>query len=377
MLEMHSPENHESLMKGLAKAVRVIPSPLALLDCRGRVVEANGQFARALGIRRGEVGRAVWELFDDTAAQRALQEMDWSGGEREYEVVRLPSRVDGGWTYQDWQRVILKVAESPLVHILFLQVPPGGWVADVEEGRRQGGGGLGRMALRMLVHELRSPLAAIHTAAQFLNELLPHDADGRRMADVIEQQASRISRFVNQVFDLVQIEQGTYPWQWEEVDLGALVNQVGRGMAVLGEKSEVKVKWTFPSSPCPMRGDRRALVVMLEEIVRNGIQHSRGGSVELELRREPDDRELILVCRDSGSGILPEIFPGVGRPFQLSGGRLDGRTIQGAGTGLALAFAILRAHGGRWTIRSSSDGTELELVLPRGGRAPEDKGRDP
>lgn len=334
------------------------------------MVAANDPFARTIGTRREEVRRYVWELFADAAARRALREMDWSGLLRDYEVARLPSRLDAGWTYQDWQRVIVKLRESPLFHLLFLQVPLTGGAPRSAESGCTAPSGLGRTALRMLVHELRSPLAAIHTAAQFLSEILPDDHDGRRMADVIEQQTSRISRFVNQVFALVQIEQGSYPWHWEELDLGALVNQVGRSMAVLGERNNVPVKWSFPGSPCWIRGDRRALATMLEEIVRNGVQHSRATAVELELRREPDAGELILTCRDSGSGIPPEIFWGVGRPFQLSSGHFDGRTIQGTGTGLALAFAILRAHGGRWSIRSSGEGTVLELMFPPGGARP-------
>ena len=109
--------------------------------------------------------------------------------------------------------------------------------------------------------------------------------------------------------------------------------------------------------------------LQLEQVLMNMAVNARDAMPEggrLTFRTYPAGGEVVLEIRDTGKGIPPEILPQIFEPFFTT------KPIgKGTGLGLAMAFGILRAHGGHIDVESELDrGTLFTLRLPAQGEAP-------
>jgi two-component system osmolarity sensor histidine kinase EnvZ len=134
--------------------------------------------------------------------------------------------------------------------------------------------------------------------------------------------------------------------------------------------SERVTAWTGAGTPVALsiltpdnvsvRGDAIALARLLDNLVRNALQH---GAPPVEVTLNTRNGYAILTVADHGPGIAPERRTEALRPFA----RLDdARTRTGnVGLGLALVEAITRAHSGTLLLGSTADGGLLvEVGLP-------------
>jgi signal transduction histidine kinase len=107
--------------------------------------------------------------------------------------------------------------------------------------------------------------------------------------------------------------------------------------------------------------NRRRLVYVLSNLVRNAVQHSPAGAV-VEVAVEPEGKApgagLVCRVRDRGSGIAAEDLPRLFEPF-------FSRRRGGTGLGLAVAQRIVEEHGGRIRARNRpGGGAEVTFWLP-------------
>jgi len=84
----------------------------------------------------------------------------------------------------------------------------------------------------------------------------------------------------------------------------------------------------------------------------------RGGTLTFTI--DAIDEQVMLRISDTGSGIAPEAIPTLFEPFERYG------DLQANGVGLAVAKAIVEAHGGKISVRSVVDkGTTVDIRLPK------------
>ncbi|MGE0041420.1 MAG: ATP-binding protein, partial [Vicinamibacterales bacterium] len=107
-----------------------------------------------------------------------------------------------------------------------------------------------------------------------------------------------------------------------------------------------------------VKGSASELRELLLNLVKNGIEAAApGGRVELVL--EPGAGRHVVLVRDTGAGMPPSVLAKLFRPFFTTKGR------KGTGFGLATAFAIAQAHGGRLAVDSIEGiGSTFHLTLP-------------
>lgn len=109
--------------------------------------------------------------------------------------------------------------------------------------------------------------------------------------------------------------------------------------------------------------DRRLLVMILDNLVANAIQHTpAGGRVDVSMRRTR--QAVTFVVRDTGTGIAKEHQARVfDRLYRVEQAR--DRNSGGSGLGLALAQRAARSLQGRLELRSAlGNGSEFSLVIP-------------
>jgi CheY-like chemotaxis protein len=111
-------------------------------------------------------------------------------------------------------------------------------------------------------------------------------------------------------------------------------------------------------------GDPVRLAQVLSNLLTNAAKYTMpGGRIEVVGRREGD--RIVVVVRDDGVGIDPELLPHVFELFVQGGQSLD-RAKGGLGLGLAIVRNIVELHGGRVFAESAGagQGSEFRVALP-------------
>ena len=198
--------------------------------------------------------------------------------------------------------------------------------------------------LAILVHEVRSPVAALAAIA----EASP-DADStaqRRLVALAVAACSSIERIVSDAA-VTSIEV-------EQVDVGRLVEECVSSAALAGGRVRVEVEPELP----PVVADPLRLRQAIDNLIANARTHAPGGEVVVAARA--GDGTAVVSVTDSGPGIPADEQE---RIF-AAGVRLD-RTRPGSGLGLAIARTIAEAHGGALEVDSAPGrGATFTLTVP-------------
>jgi two-component system OmpR family sensor kinase len=215
-------------------------------------------------------------------------------------------------------------------------------------------------------HELRTPVATTRTAANVaLQQIHRQEHEYRDTLSIIEQQATRLSRIVDDMFTLARADAGTYPvWQMP-MYLDEVVDDVVKAARVLASAQEVSIEAVTVRS-APLTGDEDLVRRLIVNLLDNAIRYtSPGSTVRIDLEQAP--RGYTLSISDSGPGVPADVQPYIfERFYRADTARARGRDADGgAGLGLALARWIAEVHGGHLTLaRSSDSGSTFTAFLP-------------
>jgi signal transduction histidine kinase len=215
-------------------------------------------------------------------------------------------------------------------------------------------------------HELRTPVATTRTAANVALQQ-PHrdELEYRDTLAIIEQQAARLSRIVDDMFTLARADAGTYPVRQMPMYLDEVVEDVVKAARVLASPRDVSIDAATIRS-ATFTGDEELIRRLIVNLLDNAVRYTPAGStVHVDLAKATGGYALSI--SDHGPGIplavQPHIFE---RFFRADAARtrrngLDG----GAGLGLALARWIAEVHGGHLTLAQSSEaGTTFTAFFP-------------
>ena len=216
-------------------------------------------------------------------------------------------------------------------------------------------------------HELRTPVATTRTAASVALQQ-PHrdEADYRDTLAIIEQQTTRLSRIVEDMFLLARADAGHLPVRKSRMYLDEVLADVRRSTRVLSARREVDIEITGETSAA-MIGDEELIRRLLVNLLDNAVRHSPDRSVvHASLRRQDGAYEVRIT--DHGGGIPAHAREAIfERFFRVDPARTPS-TDGGAGLGLSLARWIARAHGGDVVLISSEPtGSTFAVTLASGG----------
>ena len=162
------------------------------------------------------------------------------------------------------------------------------------------------------------------------------------------------------MLDTSRIEAGTFSYQFGDVDVASLIDDVVTTASV--RQAEIPVRAVRVEPLPPVAGDRERLRQVLTNLIENAVKYSaEGDAVEVSAQR--DDRYVRIAVSDRGPGIPDDqqqlIFQKFGRA------EVEGGSKPGTGLGLFIARSIAEAHGGTLTVQSRRDGgATFTLSLP-------------
>lgn len=212
-------------------------------------------------------------------------------------------------------------------------------------------------------HELRTPLTAIRMHAELLRTR-PGARKAREYLEVIEGEAMRLTRLIENVLDAARIERGEKQYRPMPLDLNGAVRDALRALRYPLRRQGARVRLRLARPAPVVQADRDAVIQALTNLVDNALKYSADDKTLLIETRRTAGVAAIAVA-DRGVGIAPEERARVFEPFFRSADPAI-RTRAGAGLGLALVRHIMAAHNGRVEVNSRPGrGSRFTLFFPK------------
>ncbi|HEY45253.1 MAG: hypothetical protein AMJ88_04355 [Anaerolineae bacterium SM23_ 63] len=218
-----------------------------------------------------------------------------------------------------------------------------------------------------MVHELRTPLAALTAAAHLIQRPELEDDQRDKLSRTIYGEVQRLNEMATDFLDLARLESGRISFVREPVYLEGLIRECLEIIRPQAEAERITLATEIDRSLQPVLGDRNRLKQLLLNLLTNAIKYNhQRGQVLVSLQNEED--ELLLSVKDTGKGIPPESLSRVFDRFYRVPDQETGAI--GTGLGLAIAQRIAQNHNGIIEVESVLDqGSTFTLRLPLGASA--------
>jgi PAS domain S-box-containing protein len=343
----------------LDKYFQISTDLVAICDVEGRLVRCNQAFHTKLRYPpESLIGRPILEIIlpeDRPAFEAAIPK-----GEGKTVDQNLPCRVrDAAGFEKDFRFLLANTGEGKLLLI-------GADITTLKDSERQ----LRRYATDLemaikeldefayaLSHDLKSPLRAIHSLCEFIEEdILSGDPEVVRHH--IANLKLRAQRLQNLMLGLLEYSSAVKdPDPVEQLALVPLVEKLLAGMP-LPESFAVRVR----DGSVDIRFQRKKLLLILEHLIRNAVQYHHLQKGTILIASQPVVGGWHLIVEDDGPGIALHLHK---QAFTLFKTFSTPDQIDRVGIGLPLVKKVLETYGGSIHIDSTfQQGTRFVMFIP-------------
>lgn len=218
-------------------------------------------------------------------------------------------------------------------------------------------------------HELRTPLTSIQgyaVVARRLIAAIPDDVDYSTREDLryalsrVSDESHRMHQLVEDMLLLARLDAGR-PLEHEDVDLSQLIIDAVSDAHIAGPDH----RWMLdlPDEPVSIVGDRMRVQHVLTNLLSNARIHTPPGTKVVTALAYQPDKSAVLSVTDDGPGISADVLPEIFERF-ARGDESRSRAAGSTGLGLAIAQAVVKAHGGTIIAASNAAGSSFTVTLP-------------
>ena len=207
----------------------------------------------------------------------------------------------------------------------------------------------------MVSHELRTPLTTIAgaTATALDASTTVDTAELLQFFRIIDEQAGRMRRLINDLLDVTRIDAGTLTIAPQPTDVAVLVEDARRVFLRSGAGNSIEVN--LPPDLPRVRADGQRILQVLNNLLSNASRNSPEFST-IRVSASVEDVYVAVSISDEGRGINAHHLSRLFEKFPLP--EWENRSLheQGNGLGLAICRGIVEAHGGRMRAESAGEG---------------------
>ena len=217
--------------------------------------------------------------------------------------------------------------------------------------------------LAIVSHDLRTPLAVVHTTASMLlnpkYQLTP--AQIREQHERIRRNAELMNRMIGDLMDMASVRAGTLSIDQKPTVLNDVLREAVTAHEAPARDKGLTLSYDAGTEVMNAQADRARLMQLFQNLIGNAVKFcEQGDRITVTSRTRGNSAQIEIA--DSGPGIAAEDLPHIFDPYYSASKKLK---KNGTGLGLYIGKGIVDAHGGE--IRCDSEpggGTRFSIALP-------------
>lgn len=212
-------------------------------------------------------------------------------------------------------------------------------------------------------HELRTPLSSVKSAVEILLDYGEKDEKVRReFLNVINSEADRLTRLVNDTLDLTKIESGRVKWNFEPLGIGDIITSAVKVVGATGKLKNISLKTNITKDIPTIIGDHDKLFAVMTNLLNNAMKFTVKGEISVGVELMGDVVRVYVA--DTGKGIPKSDMKKIFEPFYQSSNDEEGKP-RGTGLGLSICNGIIEKHQGKiWVESKLRKGSIFYFTLP-------------
>jgi two-component system, sensor histidine kinase and response regulator len=219
--------------------------------------------------------------------------------------------------------------------------------------------------MKMIVHDLKSPLAAMLGTLEMAAEgdLGPTNEQQQRLFADAQQRGADALRLIDDLLELTRLEESRVVLRREELPVPEILSGVLEEWRVRVEQRGAAIE-IGETTTISLSADQHLLRRVLSNLIGNALRHGgKGVRIVLGARTAPDGAGVHFTVADDGVGIAPAYHDLIFRKF----GSVQGSGRGTSGLGLTFCKLAVEAHAGRiWVESPGAGGSTFHFVIPAG-----------
>ena len=204
---------------------------------------------------------------------------------------------------------------------------------NAEENRRQ--------LVSNITHELKTPLAIIHSYAEALQSGIAEEKKEKYLATILEE-AERMDAMVLEMLDHSRLESGKVKLSADHFSLLKLTEGIAEKLAPALEERRLRLSWGFHND-CFLTADEARMGQVVTNLLTNAVRYTPDGGT-IWLRVFSDEKDATFQIENEAEHLPKEVLEKLFETFYRAE---DSRTGKGTGLGLPIARSIVELHRGR------------------------------
>lgn len=311
----------------LESILSCMESGVIAINRRGKIITINPYAKRIFGIRKDITGQNIAEYDSKFTINKFLENDKLSEIEIKIsEPIERELRIKKATMIYDFEKIGKVITVQDITDIKRLENMRSQFVANVS-------------------HELKTPLTSIKGFAETL-KYVEDDETRQKFLDIINKEAERLTRLINDILVLSKIESEGIG---EEIEFfpNSEIEDVVHMVTAVAEEKNINIK-VEQSNINLLYGDKDKFLQLVLNLVENGVKYSNEGATVI-IRSYSKDKYYIIEVEDNGIGIPEEDLPRIFERFY----RVDkARKSGGTGLGLAIVKHIVKCFNGEIKISS-------------------------
>ena len=213
--------------------------------------------------------------------------------------------------------------------------------------------------INIAAHELRTPIQPILGISALLSSKIK-DRKQNELIDVISRNAKRLQRLAEDILDVSRIEGRNLSLNKELFNINDVIRNVIKDFKNQIEKgsnddknSGISIRFEHKEDIILVKADKGRLIQVISNLLDNAIKFTKlrteiDKEKKINIISEKIDDNVVIIVKDTGVGIDPEIVPKLFSRFTPS--------LYGTGLGLYISKSIIEAHRGEISAHNNSDG---------------------
>ncbi|MBF0252973.1 MAG: HAMP domain-containing protein [Candidatus Omnitrophica bacterium] len=325
---------------------------LMIVDAKGNIVLMNKSIQNMFMITKDPTGRKPLEVIRNIEVQESVDKLlkTTSRVESREISILIPAKktliIHGTPIMRDG-----KIEGAVLV------------VHDITEIRRLEN--IRKDFVANVSHELRTPVSSIKGFAETLvNGALDDKENAMDFVKIIESNADRLVRMIDDLLDLAKIETGKVKLNLRPCSIPETADKVIKDLAKAAKEKSISIENKIDKNISDIKADESMIMQVFYNLIDNAIKYSNNGGAIIISSEEQANLVSVKVS-DTGIGIPEKDLARVFERFYCVD-KTRSRKSGGTGLGLSIIKHIVEEHGGRVSVESTlAQGSIFTFTLPK------------